>query len=56
MIMHSNMGSSLQRMEIIRINNFEESMDTTNLTGSWPVFNALVKLKPTYVFYSWADS
>ena len=52
---HSNMASSLQKLEIIEKSNSEESEDIISLTGSWPAFNTLVKLKPTYLMYSWAD-
>ena len=49
------MASSLQKLEIIEKSNSEESEDIISLTGSWPAFNTLVKLKPTYLMYSWAD-
>ena len=52
---HINMASSLQKLEIIEKRNVEESEDIISLTRSWPAFNTLIKLKPSYLFYSWAD-
>ena len=54
-IMHSNMASSLEKMEIIGFNNFEESVDMGNITASWPALGSLEKFKPKYIYYSYAD-
>ena len=36
MIMHSNMVSSLEKMDIVEFNNFEESVDMGNIaSGYW---------------------
>ena len=54
-IMHSNMASSLEKMDIVGFNNFEESIDMGNITASWPALGSLEKLKPKYIYYSYAD-
>ena len=50
MITHSNMASSLEKMEIVGFNNFEESIDMGNITASWPALGSLEKFKPKYIF------
>ena len=55
MIMHSNMVSSLEKMEIVGFNNFEESVDMGNITASQPALGSLEKLKQKYIYYSYAD-
>ena len=52
MIKHSNMASSLEKMEIVGFNNFEESVDMGNITASWPALGSLEKFKPKYIYYS----
>ena len=54
-IMHSNMVSSLEKMEIVGFNNFEESVDMGNITASQPALGSLEKLKQKYIYYSYAD-
>ena len=54
-IMHSNMASSLEKMDIVGFNNFEESVDMGNITASWPALGSLEKFKPKYIYYSYAD-
>ena len=54
-ITHSNMASSLEKMEIVGFNNFEESIDMGNITASWPALGSLEKFKPKYIYYSYAD-
>ena len=55
MITHSNMASSLEKMDIVGFNNFEESIDMGNITASWPALGSLEKFKPKYIYYSYAD-
>ena len=55
MITHSNMASSLEKMEIVGFNNFEESVNMGNITASWPALGSLEKFKPKYIYYSYAD-
>ena len=54
-ITHSNMASSLEKMDIVGFNNFEESIDMGNITASWPALGSLEKFKPKYIYYSYAD-
>ena len=54
-ITHSNMASSLEKMDIVGFNNFEESINMGNITASWPALGSLEKLKPKYIYYSYAD-
>ena len=54
-ITHSNMASSLEIMDIVGFNNFEESIDMGNITASWPALGSLEKFKPNYIYYSYAD-
>ena len=55
MITHSNMASSLEKMDIVGFTNFEESVDMGNITASWPVLGSLEKLKQKYIHYWYAD-
>ena len=54
-ITHSNMASSLEKMDVVGFNNFEESIDMGNITASWPALGSLEKFKPKYIYYSYAD-
>ena len=54
-ITHSNMASSLEKMEIVGFNNFEESVNIGNITASWPALGSLENFKLKYIYYSYAD-
>ena len=54
-ITHSNMASSLEKMDIVGFNNFEESIYMGNITASWPALGSLEKFKLKYIYYSYAD-
>ena len=49
------MASSLEKMEIVGFNNFEESVNMGNITASWPALGSLEKFKLKYIYYSYAD-
>ena len=55
MIPHSNMASSLEKLDIVGFSNLEESIDMGNITASWPALGSVEKFKAKYIHYSYAD-